>query len=86
MKINDEDIKFFQWAYKLLSQPNRYPDGNKVVDAYNRIYQEEIKEKKTPYFRSLSPGCISCIKHCVYTIKNDLVKLGILDIKGDFIK
>lgn len=86
MKINNEQIEFFQKANKILQTPNHFPDGNKVVDYYKEIYADEIEQKKSPYYRSLSPGCLSCIRHCVFTIKNDLVKMKILDIKGDYIK
>ena len=86
MKINNEQIEFFQKANKILQTPNHFPDGNKVVDYYKEIYAEEIEQKKSPYYRSLSPGCLSCIRFCVFSIKNDLVKMKILDIKGDYIK
>lgn len=84
MKINDEQIKFFQWANKILQTPNHFPDGNRVIDEYKLIFKEELEKKKSPYYRSLSPGCMSCIRHCVFTVKNELVKLGILDINGEF--
>jgi hypothetical protein len=86
MKINNEQIEFFQKANKILQTPNHFPDGNKVVDYYKEIYADEIEQKKSPYYRSLSPGCLSCIRFCVFTVKNDLVKMKILDIKGDYIK
>lgn len=86
MKISNEQIEFVVWANKLLQQPNRFPDGNKVLDIYKEVFAEEITQKKSPYYRSLSPGCMSCIRHCVFTIKNELVKLGILDINGEYIK
>ena len=85
MKINNEQIEFVVWANKLLQQPNRFPDGNKVIDIYKNVFSEEIAQKKPPYFRSLSPGCMSCIRFCVFTLKNKLVELGIVDNKGNYI-
>ena len=86
MKINNEQIEWFQSANKILQTPNHFPDGQKAVEYYREIYADEISHKKSPYYRSLSPGCLSCIRHCVFTVKNDLVKMGILDNIGDYIK
>ena len=84
MTINNEQIEFFQKAFKILQNPQRYPDGNKCVDYYKEIYKEEIKNKKNPYHRSLSPSCGSCIRHCVFTVHNDLEVMGIVDKKGEY--
>ena len=86
MKINNEQIEFFQKANKILQTPGHFPDGNKVVDEYMKIYKEEYEQKKAPYYRSLSPSCGSCIRHCVFSIANDLRKLKIIDNNGDFIQ
>lgn len=85
MKINNEQIEFFVKANKILQTPSHFPDGNKVVDEYMKIYKEEYEQKKAPYYRSLSPSCGSCIRHCTFTVANDLRKLKIIDINGDYI-
>lgn len=84
MKITDEQIRWFQNGYQILQTPGHFPDSSKAVEYYREIYADEIENKKSPYYQSLSPNCSKCIRHCVFTVKNDLVKLGILDIKGDF--
>lgn len=84
MTITNDEIQWFVEANKILQTPNHFPDGHKAVDLYKKIFKEEIEKKKTPYYRSLSPGCLSCIRHCVFTVKNELVKLGIIDIKGEY--
>jgi len=85
MKISNEQIEFFVKANKILQQPSHFPDGNKVIDYYKEIYADEIAQKKAPYYRSLSPSCGSCIRHCTFTIANDLRRLKIIDINGDYI-
>lgn len=85
MKIDNEQIEFFVKANKILQVPSHFPDGNKVMEEYMEIYKEEYEQKKTPYYRSLSPSCGSCIRHMVFTVANDLRKLKIIDINGDYI-
>ena len=80
MKISNEQIEFFVKANKILQVPSHFPDGNKVLEEYKKIYEEELKNKKAPYYRSLSASCGSCIRHCVFTCINDLRKLKIIDI------
>lgn len=86
MKLTSEQIDFFQKANKILQTPSHFPDGNKVMEEYMKIYKEEYEQKKAPYYRSLSPSCGSCIRHMVYTVANDMRALGLIDLKGDFIK
>lgn len=86
MVITNEDIDFVQKAFKIFQTPGHYPDGKKSIDIYKKVYAEEINNKQKPYYRSLSPGCGSCIRHCIFTMKNSLTELGILDLNGDFVK
>lgn len=86
MKISNEQIDFFYKANKILQTPSHFPDGNKVMEEYRKIYEEELKNKKAPYYRSLSPSCGSCIRHMVYMVANDMRALGIIDLKGEFKK
>ena len=86
MKISSEQITFVQKCFKILQTPGHYPDGNKVISTFKSVYAKEIKNKVKPYYRSLSPNCGTCIKFCVFTLKNDLEEIGILDVKGDYTK
>lgn len=86
MKINNEQIEFFQKANKILQTPGHFPDGNRVYDEYRKIYEEELEKKVSPYYRSLSPSCGSCIRHMTFMVANDMKRLNIIDNNGDFIK
>lgn len=86
MKINNEQIEFFQKANKILQHPGHFPDGNKVYDEYHKIFEEEIKNKVSPYYRSLTPSCGSCIRFMTFAVANKLKELKIIDNNGDFIQ
>ena len=45
MKITNEDIEFFTKAEDIIKR-GYYPDGNKCIDRYNRIFSSEIAEGK----------------------------------------
>lgn len=84
MVISNEDIEFIVKANKILQNPQRYPDGQKCIDIYKRVYADEIAARKNPYYRSLSPSCGSCIRHCVFTLASTLKELGIIKANGEY--
>ena len=82
MKIDSKDIDFIIKAHDILQIPSHFPDGEKVLDVYIRTFQSEYEAKKKPYFRSLSPNCMTCIRHCAFTLYNALKEVGIVPQKN----
>lgn len=62
MKITNEEIEFFTKAEGIIKR-GYYPDGNKAIEGYNRIFATEISEGKMK--GNLSPRCGACIKTAV---------------------
>lgn len=62
MKITNDDIEFFTKAEDIIKR-GYYPDGNKAVESYKRIFASEISEGKMK--GNLSPRCGACIKESV---------------------
>ena len=62
MKITNEDIEFFTKADDIIKR-GYYPDGNKAIESYKRIFASEIAEGKMR--SNLSPRCGACIKEAV---------------------
>ena len=62
MKITNEDIGFFTKAEDIIKR-GYYPEGNKAIESYKRIFATEISEGKMK--GNLSPKCGACIKTAV---------------------
>lgn len=62
MKITNDDIEWFKKAEDILKR-GYYPDGNKAISDYRRIFAVEISEGKMR--NNLSPRCGACIKDAV---------------------
>lgn len=72
MKITSEQIDFIQKAKNTLNR-GYYPEGNKAVDMYMQVFEEEIKQGKMR--KNLSPRCGSCITEAVNALYNLIIKL-----------
>ena len=72
MKITNEDIEFFIKAEDIIKR-GYYPDGNKAIENYNRIFESEIAEGKMR--GNLSPRCGACIKTAVNVTMTEIRKL-----------
>lgn len=72
MKITNEDIEFFKKAEDIIKR-GYYPDGNKAVESYKRIFATEISEGKMK--GNLSPRCGACIKESVKLTMTEIRKL-----------
>ena len=72
MKITNDDIEFFTKAEEIIKR-GYYPDGNKAIDRYKRIFSSEISEGKMR--GNLSPKCGACIKESVKITMTEIRKL-----------
>lgn len=72
MKITNEDIEWFKEAYKIVRK-GYYPNGQKAVDDYKRIFADEIA--KGTMRSNLNPKCGSCIKEAVQKTYDAIIKL-----------
>lgn len=72
MKITSEQIDFIQKAKNTLNK-GYYPSGQKAVDMYMQVFEEEIKQGKMR--KNLSPRCGSCIAEAVNALYNVIIKL-----------
>ena len=72
MIITSEDIEFFKQAQQTIKK-GYYPDGKKAVDAYFRIFAEEIK--KGTMRGNLNHKCGSCIREAVQKVNEAINKL-----------
>ena len=50
-----------------------YPNGQKAIDDYKRIFADEIA--KGTMTSNLNPKCGGCIKRAVQEVKNVIIKL-----------
>lgn len=72
MKITDEEIEYFKEAEKLIRK-GYYPNGQKAIDTYKKIFAEEIA--KGTMTSNLNPKCGSCIKTAVQKTYEAIIKL-----------
>ena len=72
MKITSDDIKFFKEAKKILDK-GYYPNGQKAIEDYKRIFADEIAKGTMP--SNLNPRCGSCIKTAVQKTYDTIIKL-----------
>ena len=72
MKITNEDIEWFKKAEDIIKR-GYYPDGNKCIESYKRIFASEISEGKMR--GNLSPRCGACIKEAVKLTMAEIRKL-----------
>lgn len=72
MKITSEDIKWFKEAKKIIDR-GHYPDGDKAIKDYKRIFADDIAMGKKK--SSLSPKCGSCIRDAVNQVYNEIKRM-----------
>ena len=72
MKITNEDVEWFKEAYKIVRK-GYYPNGQRAVDDYKRIFADEIASGKMR--GNLNPKCGSCIKEAVQKTCEAIIKL-----------
>ena len=72
MKITSDDIQWFKEAKKILSK-GYYPNGQKAIEDYKRIFADEIAKGTMP--SNLNPRCGSCIKTAVQKTYDTIIKL-----------
>jgi len=78
MKLTDNDIDFIIKADEILKKPNHFPDGEKTINLYKVVFEEEIKNKNQKYNKTLKPTCASCIKFCVKMLMEKIKELDVL--------
>ena len=62
MKITDEEIEYFKEADKIVKR-GYYPNGQKAIDTYKKIFAEEIANGKMR--DNFNPKCGGCIRQVV---------------------
>lgn len=72
MKITSDDIQWFKKAKKIINE-GHYPDGQKAIEDYKRIFSDEIAKGTMP--SNLNPRCGSCIKTAVQKTYDIIIKL-----------
>lgn len=72
MKITSDDIEWFKEAKKTINK-GYYPNGQKAIDDYKRIFADEIA--KGTMTSNLNPKCGSCIRTAVQKTYEAIIKL-----------
>lgn len=72
MKITSDDIEWFKEAKKIINK-GYYPNGQKAIDDYKRIFADEIA--KGTMTSNLNPKCGSCIRTAVQKTYDAIIKL-----------
>ena len=72
MKITSEEIEYFKEAEKLIRK-GYYPNGQKAIDTYKKIFAEEIA--KGTMTSNLNPKCGGCIRTAVQKTYEAIIKL-----------
>ena len=72
MKISSDDIEWFKEAKKTINK-GYYPNGQKAIDDYKRIFADEIA--KGAMTGNLNPHCGSCIRQAVQKTYDAIIKL-----------
>lgn len=72
MKITSDDIQWFKEAKKTVNK-GYYPNGQKAIEDYKRIFADEIEKGTMP--SNLNPRCGSCIKTAVQKTYEAIIKL-----------
>ena len=72
MKITSEQIEWFKEAKKTINK-GYYPNGQKAIDDYKRIFADEIA--KGTMTGNLNPHCGSCIRQAVQKTYDAIIKL-----------
>ena len=72
MKITSEQIEWFKEAKKTINK-GYYPNGQKAIDDYKRIFADEIA--KGAMTDNLNPHCGSCIRQAVQKTYDAIIKL-----------
>ena len=72
MKITSDDIQWFKEAKKTIDK-GFYPNGQKAIEDYKRIFADEIAKGTMP--SNLNPRCGSCIKTAVQKTYDTIIKL-----------
>ena len=72
MKITSDDIEWFKEAKKTINK-GYYPNGQKAIDDYKRIFADEIA--KGTMTSNLNPHCGSCIRQAVQKTYDAIIKL-----------
>ena len=72
MKITSEQIEWFKEAKKTINK-GYYPNGQKAIDDYKRIFADEIANGAMT--GNLNPHCGSCIRQAVQKTYDAIIKL-----------
>ncbi len=72
MKITDEEIEYFKEADKTVKK-GYYPNGQKAIDTYKKIFAEEIANGKMR--DNFNPKCGGCIRQVVEITINKIKEL-----------
>ena len=72
MKITDEEIEYFKEADKIVKR-GYYPNGQKAIDTYKKIFAEEIANGKMR--DNFNPKCGGCIRQVVEITINKIKEL-----------
>lgn len=72
MKITSEDIEYFKEADRIIKK-GYYPNGQKTIDTYKKIFAEEIANGKMR--DNFNPHCGGCIKQVVGITINKIKEL-----------
>ena len=72
MKISSDDIEWFKEAKNTINK-GYYPNGQKAIDDYKRIFADEIA--KGAMTGNLNPHCGSCISQAVQKTYDAIIKL-----------
>ena len=72
MKISSDDIEWFKEAKKTINK-GYYPNGQKAIDDYKRIFADEIA--KGAMTSNLNPHCGPCIRQAVQKTYDAIIKL-----------
>ena len=72
MKISSEQIEWFKEAKNTINK-GYYPNGQKAIDDYKRIFADEIA--KGTMTGNLNPHCGSCIRQAVQKTYDAIIKL-----------
>ena len=72
MKISSDEIEWFKEAKNTINK-GYYPNGQKAIDDYKRIFADEIA--KGTMTGNLNPHCGSCIRQAVQKTYDAIIKL-----------
>lgn len=72
MKITDEEIEYFKEANRIIKK-GYYPNGQKAIDTYKKIFAEEIANRKMR--DNFNPKCGGCIRQVVEITINKIKEL-----------